>query len=624
VSQASGQSDVDRVREATDMVALVGEHVHLTRRGREHVGICPFHEDHSPSLCVVTHKGQAFYKCHACGAAGDVFGFVMEYHRKDFREALEFLAQRAGVALRPRSAAHEASPRDGLREINAFALAFFRRALRDPEAGAAARAALEERGIDASMVDRFQLGAAPPGYSGLSAALRDDAARREAARAAGLLKPRTDGSLYDAFRNRIIFPIFDEMGAPVAFGGRRLDPQDEPKYLNSSESPLFHKSQTLYGLHLARRAIIESRQAIVTEGYTDVIAAAQAGIENVVATLGTALTVEHARRLSRLCETVVLVFDGDEAGMKAAERALEVLFSQPVEVRICVLPGGQDPDDLLRTAGGPDRFRAAVAGATGALDFALERFAARLRAASSIAGRERLLQEFLGRLAEMGFNQVAGVRRRHVLASVAERLAVPVADLERALPRARPARADDATAAAPPASAPATGPARAVSYTRARVLAEHGLLAILVHDRTALNCPLPGGGTVADWFGEADFADADAAALYRSLLADAAGASVQSLLSRLESEAQRRLAAGLYFEGQRCCGDDGERTNDAMRHAAQVLRECVDKERYRQRMAAQTLSAAPQEQQVLLLEKLLDERRKHGDMTAAILPTSRR
>ncbi|MBT8487168.1 MAG: DNA primase, partial [Phycisphaerae bacterium] len=326
----TGQSEIDQVREATDLVRLVSEHVAIQPRGREYVGLCPFHDDHKPSFAVVTHKGSSFFHCFACGASGDCFRFVMRFHSMEFGEALRYLAERAGITLQPRGAAggerDDGGPRRGdLIATQERALAFFRRVLADSAAGATARGALEDRGITPDMVDRFQLGAAPEGYDGLLRRL--DASDRPVARAAGLLKTRQDESgEYDAFRNRLMFPICDEVGRPVAFGGRILDPDDQPKYLNSAESPIFRKSRTLYGLHLARRSIMDASLAIVTEGYTDVIACHQAGFENVVGTLGTALTADHARILARICDTVVLLFDGDEAGQKAADRGVEVFF----------------------------------------------------------------------------------------------------------------------------------------------------------------------------------------------------------------------------------------------------------------------------------------------------------
>lgn len=437
---------------ATDLAALVGEHVALKRRGREFVGLCPFHDDRTPSLAVVTHKGSAFYKCFSCGAAGNAITFVMEHLRMDFPGALRFLAQRAGITLAPpsRAARRDGEPhvdREALLEANSTALLHWRKLLTAARAGrstapagVAATAMLTERAIDDEMVEQFQLGVAPASWDDLLELVKARQLDQNAFVAAGLLKRRPAGEgAYDAFRNRLIFPICDEAGRPIAFGARKLDPADEPKYLNSSESNVFNKSRTLYGLHLARRPIIDAGEAIVTEGYTDVIACHRAGFRNVVATLGTALTPDHARVLRRFCERVTLLFDGDEAGLKAAERAAGVFFAEPIEVEVCVLPDGLDPDDLLRRPDGRERFTAALAARTPILSFLLDRFTEGLASATSISGRQQRIESFLGRLAELGLSSATPLRRRLVLEELARRVRLPVADLEKAMPSARPA-----------------------------------------------------------------------------------------------------------------------------------------------------------------------------------------
>jgi DNA primase len=416
LGRAVGQSDIDAVRESTDLIRLIGEHIALKPRGREHVGVCPFHDDHSPSMAVVTHKGNAFYKCHACGAGGDAFDFVMNYHKMEFGEALRLLADRAGIKLQPRpsEAATESGPgRADLRKVNSFAASFYDRALRDEAQGAVGRAMIQQRGISAEMVQAFGLGMAPDSWDALAGLVARRGLPESAFVAAGLLKHRTNGAgLYDSFRNRLIFPICDELGQPIAFGARKLNPDDEPKYLNSAESSVFSKSRTLFGLHLAKRAIMDSRQVIVTEGYTDVIACHQAGITNVVGTLGTALTREHAKVLSRLCDTVVMLFDGDDAGQKAADRAISVFFSEPVDVRICVLPDNLDPDELLKQDDGAERFVAATANSIDALAFKFRRFQQKIAPSTGISARQKLLESFLAELGELGFAAMQGVRKR--------------------------------------------------------------------------------------------------------------------------------------------------------------------------------------------------------------------
>ena len=371
-------NDTQRVKEASDIVDVVGEHVSLRPKGREFVALCPFHDDHNPSMAVIPHK-QIFY-CPACGTGGDVLSFVQKYHRMEFRAALEYLATRAGIELTPRSAkknrADENAPSsESVAAANDFAQNFFRNILAHPEHGAQARKVIETRGMSAEMVEAFELGASPDRYDGLMLKAKSSQFDENALVGAGLIKDR-DGRRYDALRNRLIFPIHDQMGRVIAFGGRRLNDEDEPKYLNSPESPLFSKSRTLYGLRQASRSIQRQRVAVIVEGYTDVIACHQAGLTNAVATLGTALTAGHARILRRLCDTVVLLFDGDDAGQRAADRAVEVFFTEPVDVKIATLArvtDAKDPDELLAREGGLETLKQAIDAGVELLEFRFRR-----------------------------------------------------------------------------------------------------------------------------------------------------------------------------------------------------------------------------------------------------------
>lgn len=574
----SGQADRDRVLEATDLVALIGEHVALRPRGREHLGLCPFHDDRSPSLAVVTHKGNAFYKCFACGAAGNAIDFMMNYHRLDFPEALRHLARRAGIELRPlerRAAGADADPRRSrqlLLAAHAMAQRFFLRALQDPSQGAAARDVLARRGLEPASAERFGLGAAPPGWDALVRALaqqREHEARSSARganptppmetfEAAGLVRAGQRGPI-DGFRNRLTFPICDDLGNPVAFGARAIDPEDNPKYLNSPESPIFHKGSTLYAVHLARRAIIESRTAIVCEGYTDVIACHRAGFGNAVGTLGTAFTEDHARRLLRLGERVILLFDGDEAGLKAAERAVEVFIRQPVDVLICTLPDGLDPDELLGQPEGATRFRAALDASVDSLRFLVDRFRSHWRGAMGLGGRQQRLEALLQRLADLGVSHFPGVRKRLLLGHLSDLTSLPADELERALAAIRPAARREASAvsaaeaAAPVASAPS---ATAAPRDRARHEAERNLLALLlaapelaaervsVDDEPAL--PLTEAFTAESF---SDASHSRVAALLFDLVESGNRPSIQQVLADLEHAVDKRTASDLFSMG---------------------------------------------------------------------------
>lgn len=380
----SDRGDIDRVLSATDIVRVVRERVELRQKGREWVGLCPFHDDRSPSMYVSPAK--QIFKCFACGSGGDALTFVQKYDGVEFPQALEHLAEVAGVELTPRGQRAVGGPTRDERATalaaNVFAQDYFRRVLTDPQVGRAAREMIQRRGISSEMVSAFGVGASPAGWDGLVQAALKAGQPIEALAMAQLVRVREQGGgHYDVFRNRLMFPIHDQGGRVIAFGGRRLSEDDPAKYLNSPESVVFKKSSVLYGLWRATTGIRQNGYCIVTEGYTDTIACHQAGFSNTVATLGTAFTPEHATTLRRLCGRVVLLFDGDEAGLSAADRAVGVLFAEPIDVRIAILGlegGAKDPDELLKQDGGVDRFRQMLGQAQDLLTFRFNRLRERL------------------------------------------------------------------------------------------------------------------------------------------------------------------------------------------------------------------------------------------------------
>ncbi|MHA7813874.1 MAG: DNA primase [Phycisphaerales bacterium] len=421
--------DVQRVRDASDIVRVVGEHLTLKPKGREYVGLCPFHDDKNPSMCVIPAK-QIFH-CFVCGSGGDIFTFVQKYHSMGFRESLEFLAERANIELTPfrgRSASDEDGEARGIgnKEIlaaNDTAAGFFRAILQHPDHGAAARDVIARRGISDEMVERFMIGASPDRWDGLLITAEKKGVPLEALLGAGLIKARERGDgHYDALRNRLIFPISDQIGRVIAFGGRKINEEDEPKYLNSPETTVFKKSTTLFGINHAARAIKRERTAVVVEGYTDVIACHQAGVEHVVGTLGTALTSGHATVLRRLCDTVVLLFDGDAAGIKAADRAIEVLLSETIDIRIAALAGftdAKDPDELLKRDGGAEIFRRVIEGSTDLIKWKFDRLRDELKDAGPARVTQRI-QEELDRLSDLGLGELEPVRRRLMIRQIAQ------------------------------------------------------------------------------------------------------------------------------------------------------------------------------------------------------------
>ncbi|ROO27962.1 hypothetical protein SAOR_06905 [Salinisphaera orenii MK-B5] len=349
------QHFIDQLLERTDIVSLIDARVSLKKSGHEYAACCPFHDEKTPSFTVSPTK--QFYHCFGCGAHGTAISFLMEYDRLEFRDAVEVLAQQSGLEIPEEAAtANESGPRrEPLFEVMALADRRYRSALRETPA---AIDYLKRRGVSGAMAKTYGLGFAPDAWDTLAGALRD----RASAHRAGLLIERDSGGYFDRFRNRLMFPIRDTRGRTVAFGGRTLG-DDKAKYLNSPETPLFHKSDHMYGLFEARQALRDIPRLLVVEGYMDVIALAQHGFPNAVATLGTATTQSHLTTLFRHTSEVLFCFDGDAAGVRAARKALEQ--SLPVmrgarRVRFLFMPEEADPDTLVRGEDGPARFQQAI------------------------------------------------------------------------------------------------------------------------------------------------------------------------------------------------------------------------------------------------------------------------
>ncbi len=349
---------LDELRNRISLAALIGRRVKLARKGREHMGLCPFHNEKTPSFTVSEDKG--FYHCFGCGAHGDAIGFLMRAERLSFLEAVERLAAEAGLEV-PKSSPEErerAKKQATLLDAVEAACAFYQRELRAP-GGRAALDYLRSRGLDDETIARFRLGYAPTQRGVLAGALEKAGVSRALALEAGVLgQPEGGGETFDRFRGRVIFPIADRRGRIVAFGGRILG-EGQPKYLNSPDGPLFHKGEMLYGLALARAAIAEQETVLVCEGYMDVIALHRAGFAHAVAPLGTALTERQIELLWRFAPEPILCLDGDEAGRRAALRAAQralPLLKPGMSLRFAMLPAGEDPDSLLR-ARGPQAMR---------------------------------------------------------------------------------------------------------------------------------------------------------------------------------------------------------------------------------------------------------------------------
>ena len=385
MKNSSFTSAIADIKAKLSIVDVIQGFVSLKKSGKNHIGLCPFHDDNNPSMHVNDEKG--FFHCFSCGAGGDVFGFLMRYSNISFPEALKELAQKAGVRLpapRPRTKSEKKKEATSARffEINSLVCSFYSNNLRSSGKNSArAREYLESRGISSEIIEEFKLGFVPDRWdAAVKFASKNNIGVKELEEL-GLVVARESGSgHYDRFRNRIIFPITEITGRICGFGGRTLseDESKQPKYMNSPESPVFDKRSVLYGLYHSKSEIGRKRKAVLVEGYMDFIKLYANGIRNVVATLGTAFTNEHARFLRRFCEEVVIVYDGDTAGIRSAVRAGEILLEQGISSSICRIPDGLDPDDYLEEYG-PESLAELIAAAVDVSDFIIDDTFARYR-----------------------------------------------------------------------------------------------------------------------------------------------------------------------------------------------------------------------------------------------------
>jgi DNA primase len=394
----SGADFKSLVLQATDIVQLIGQSVALKRRGKDYVGLCPFHQEKSPSFHV--SPGKQFFHCYGCKAGGNAIDFVIKRDRIEFLEAMKFLAQKAGIDMPKFGVSKEkTSERQQLLEANSMAAAFFQQQLTTSDA---AKEYLDQRGFNAESIKKFSIGVASDSWDAL---LHSNLAKKfspQLLAMAGLVKPRQTGEgFYDTFRNRLMFPIRDENARVIAFGGRVMPGSDDPaKYLNSPETPLFSKSRCVFGLDLARQRIVESRIVAVVEGYTDVIMAHQYGVTNVVSILGTAMTEQHIHLLRRFADRIVLLFDADIAGETAVNRAVELFLTQPIEIAIASIPEDLDPDEYLLKHGA-EAFDALLASAADALTFKWKLMDKQYRAAEGdLTSQQRIVEEYLSMLAD--------------------------------------------------------------------------------------------------------------------------------------------------------------------------------------------------------------------------------
>jgi DNA primase len=439
----------EQVRQAVNIVDVVAEHITLRSAGKEFKGLCPFHQDSKPSLTV--NAAKQIFKCFACGAGGDVFAFVQRRENVGFVEALTILADRAGIRWEPRSdgSSEHGIDRSELVKINGWARDRFRSHLRAEIVGDGARNYLARRGISEEMWEAFQIGLAVDSYEDLLQAARRKGIEEKLLAAVGLVKVRQGAAgYYDTFRNRLMFPIGDATSRTIGFGGRTLG-DDPAKYLNTPETLLFDKGRHLYGLDRARRTVGDRGRAIIVEGYTDCVMAHQFGFTETVATLGTAMTEAHSQLIRRYTSEVVLLFDSDEAGRKAADRALAAALGGLLSVRVASVPQGKDPCDYLLAAGA-EAFAAVIDSAVDAFEYKWRQIHEAHHAGESATAKRAAIESFMEAVAAANRSGVVDeIGRGLLLNRLSPLLGLPADALHRLL-ASRPSRKPQPAGAVPP------------------------------------------------------------------------------------------------------------------------------------------------------------------------------
>ncbi len=362
---------VNEIKRRLSIIDLIESYTSVKKTGRGYVGLCPFHDDRNPSMHIDEEKG--LFHCFSCGAGGDILGFYMRYNNTTFPEALQELAKRANIPIEktaPR--ARGSSAAGALFKINSIVSKYYQKTLEESARGKPALEYLEKRGIPREVAKEFGLGYAPEGWDNLAKFLTKHKAPLGLAERVGLVVRRNSGDgHYDRFRGRLMFPIVNVDGKVIGFGGRVIDGEGEPKYINSPESEIYHKRSSFYGLDKSRDHIRRARRAIIVEGYMDFLSVYASGLRNVVATLGTALTRDHVGVLKRYTDRYVVIFDGDESGIKAAVRSLDVFLEEGLLPNVVILPEGTDPDSFLSERG-KDALLSLIENAPGLLDFYID------------------------------------------------------------------------------------------------------------------------------------------------------------------------------------------------------------------------------------------------------------
>lgn len=571
------EEKIQEIRDRVDIVEVVSSYLPLKRSGTNHQGLCPFHQEKTPSFNV--NSSRQIFHCFGCGVGGNVFTFIMRMDGLSFPDAVRRLGEKVGVEVEEEDVSpaevRRREARERLARINEVAGSFYHQLLLEDEAGAPGRRYLRQRGYEGDTVRAFKLGFAPGGWETLAGHLAGKNFPAEEIRNTGLVRPGKQGrGDYDLFRNRLLFPILDLQGQMVAFGGRVLD-DSLPKYINSPETEIYHKGRLLYGLYQARDAIRHSGTVMVVEGYFDVLALHRAGFTNAVATCGTALTPDHARLLKRYADKILLIFDEDLAGRQATFRAMDALLPSGLAVSVVAMPGGEDPDSFLK-ARGEESFRSCLEAARPVLEVFIddqlqshdESVEGRARAANRILERIRLLPEEL--------------ERSLYLKRLAERIGLDVAALQAKLHGTRPTPRPERRPARLPVSAdkPATAAGQAQKYLLRLMLADPELRRLVRKEGTAEL-----------------FLDDQYRSLAEHLIASeqSDGQLPENLISTALDEADQSLLSGLVMQGDQEWADNREKIFSDCRRA-------VTNRRLKKRLQE--------------VSRLLEEARCRGDETA--------
>ncbi|HUE95649.1 MAG TPA: DNA primase [Longimicrobiaceae bacterium] len=593
---------IEEVRNRADLAEIVSDYTRLKRSGRTFRGPCPLHGGKGPNFSVDPERN--VFKCFTCGEGGDLFSFPMKHLGMSFIEAVRWVAERVGVVVPdsdPRD--HEPDPYADLHEANAFAAEWFRARLLDPEAGREAREYLARRGIKPEVCERFGIGWAPESWSELADAARTHGIRREVLLGLGLLKESSKSTRepYDAFRGRIIFPIQDLGGKTVAFGGRVIAAVEEhvPRYLNSPESPVYHKGELLFGLRWSRGVIRKEQVALVVEGYMDYVSLASHGIENVVAPLGTAMTPTQAELISRYAPRVILLYDSDTAGLKATFRAGDELLRSGVEVLVATLPDGEDPDSLVRS-GGAVLLRRYLADAVDVLERKIQ-ILERKDYFSNIAGKRRAVDKLLPTVRAASDEVLRGL----YVSRVAERTGVPRETVEREVAegdggRRRNGRAGSHGAAPAPSAPQGRRGGRGFEPQPAatRMGAERNVILLLLRDEQWIE-------KVARRIGVEDFRDG----VYREVFAELLHLHGEGR-PREGSEWLRGLSESAVERVQELLGDpEGMNLADPGRFFEENVRDILARDqRARLSQGKREVGRAPEDLQVSMLQNARDLR----------------